>query len=173
MLIPKNFVAFDFETTGLAPPSKIIEIGAVKVHDGVIAGEFQTFVNPCCVIPREITQLTGITQSMVANAPIIETALLRFIDFLGDLPIAAHNAPFDMRFLNCEARRLGYRIRNQVVDTLALSRVNFPSLNNHRLSTVAQHIGITNEKEHRGLYDAMVVANILARLGNMELRKSV
>ena len=173
MLIPKDFIAFDFETTGFAPPCKIIEIGAVRVLDGLITEEFQTFINPCCAIPRQITELTGIHQHMVANAPIIESALLRFIIFLGDLPIAAHNASFDMKFLNYEANRLGYHLKNQVVDTLALSRAHFPRLNNHKLATVAQYIGITNEKEHRGLYDAIVVAGILARLNNKELRKPV
>lgn len=173
MKIPRDFIAFDFETTGFAPPCKVIEIGAVKVLDGYITEQFQTFVNPCCTIPRQITELTGIHRQMVIKAPEIESALSRFLNFIGDLPIAAHNAPFDMKFLHYEARRLGYNIENQVVDTLTLSRIHFPGLRNHKLATVAQHIGIISEMEHRGLYDAMVVAGILVRLCGNKLKKSV
>lgn len=173
MKIPRDFIAFDFETTGFAPPCKIIEIGAVKVLDGSIAEQFQTFVNPCCTIPRQITELTGINQQMLIKAPEIESALLRFLSFIGDLPIAAHNASFDMRFLQHEAKRLGHNIENQVIDTLMLSRVHFPGLHNHKLATVAQHMGVLNEREHRGIYDAMVVAGIMLRLGDSQLKRSV
>jgi len=162
--IPKNFIAFDLETTGFAPPCRIIEIGAVKVINGSIVERFQTFVNPCCVISRRITDLTGIDQKMVCDAPKIEKALPLFIEFIEDLPIAAHNASFDMKFVNYEAGRLGLSIKNPVIDTLMLSRRYYPELENHKLNTVARHIGVVNQCEHRGLYDAMVVAEILMRI---------
>lgn len=162
--IPVNFVAFDLETTGFAPPCRIIEIGAVKVAKGEIIEKFQTFVNPNCAIPGNITSLTGINQSMVIDAPEIEVALPLFINFIGDLPIAAHNASFDMRFIDYEMSKLGGILSNKVVDTLKLSRKYYPDLENHKLNTVAHHIGVINQLKHRGLYDAMVVAEILRKL---------
>lgn len=162
--IPRDFIAFDLETTGFAPPCKIIEIGAVKVVNNKIVEEYQTFVNPCCVISRNITCLTGIDQKMVCNAPEIREALPHFIRFIGNMPIAAHNASFDMQFINYEAKKLGCSITNQIIDTLALSRRYYPGLENHKLNTVARYIGVINQREHRGLYDAMVVAGILLKL---------
>lgn len=162
--IPRDFVAFDLETTGLAPPCKILEIGAVKVIDYKIVDEFQTFVDPCCMIPRYITEINGINQQMVSNAPKIGDALPLFLNFIENLPVAAHNASFDMKFINYEGMKLGYSITNKVIDTLALSRRYYPRLENHKLNTVARHLGVINKLEHRGLFDAMVVAEILIRM---------
>ncbi len=162
--IPKDFIAFDLETTGFAPPCKIIEIGAVKVLNGNIVEQVQTFVNPCSAIPKHITDITGINQMMVDKAPKIEDALPMFIHFIEFFPIAAHNASFDMKFIRSEANKLGYSVRNQVIDTLTLARRHFPRLDNHKLNTVARHIGVINQNEHRGLYDAMVVAEILLKI---------
>lgn len=167
--IPKDFIAFDLETTGFAPPCKIIEIGAVKVINGKVAEQFQTFVNPCCSIPRHITELTGINNKMVFNAPTIEEALPLFIDFVDGLPIAAHNATFDMKFLHFETMKLGCCLSSLVIDTLTLSRRHYPRLENHKLNTVAQYIGVINQSEHRGLYDAIVVAEILLRIAEKEV----
>lgn len=163
-LIPNSFIAFDLETTGFAPPCKIIEIGAIKVNNGKVVDQFQTFVNPCCIIPGNITNLTGIDQSMVDNAPKIEEALPCFIRFIGDLPIAAHNAAFDMRFIYHEIHKLKIQLNNKIIDTLVLSRKYFHGLENYKLNTVARHIGVVNKGEHRGIYDAMVVAEILLKL---------
>ncbi len=162
--IPKDFVAFDLETTGFAPPCKILEIGAVKVINYKIIDEFQTFVDPCCIIPKHITEINGINQQMVSNAPEIGDALPLFLKFIGSLPIAAHNASFDMKFINYEGMKLGCRITNKVIDTLALSRRHYPRLENHKLNTVARHLGVINKLEHRGLYDAMVVAEIMIKM---------
>jgi DNA polymerase-3 subunit alpha (Gram-positive type) len=168
--IPRDFIAFDLETTGFAPPCKIIEIGAVKVINSKIVDRYQTFVDPCCMIPPRITGLTGIDQTMVCKAPKIDDALPLFINFIESLPIAAHNASFDMNFINYEARRLGYPVKNRIIDTLALSRRYYPALENHKLNTVARHIGVINECEHRGLYDAMVVAGILMKLSSENMQ---
>ncbi|SHI76262.1 3'-5' exonuclease [Lutispora thermophila] len=164
MKIPRDFVAFDLETTGLAPPCKILEIGAVRVINNKIVDEFQTFVDPCCTIPKHITEINGINQQMVRNAPKIEDALPLFLKFIEDLPIAAHNVSFDMKFINYEGVRLGYHVTNKVIDTLALSRRHYPGLENHKLNTVAHHLGIINKLAHRGLYDALVVAEILIKM---------
>lgn len=164
--IPQSFIAFDLETTGFAPPARIIEIGAVKVVNGRVIDQYQTFVNPCCAIPENITRLTGIDQSMVCCAPRVEEVLPVFIRFVEELPLAAHNARFDMKFISHEVQKLGIPLRNKVVDTLILSRKYYPMLENHKLNTVARHIGVVNQNEHRGLYDAMVVAEILIKLAN-------
>ncbi|MDF2571528.1 MAG: polC2 [Sporomusa sp.] len=167
--VPKDFVAFDLETTGFAPPCKIIEIGAIKVLNNKIVDQYQSFVNPCCMIPFNIATLTGINQRMVEKAPQIEEALSLFIKFIEGLPIAAHNASFDMKFINYEAKRLGFPLTNQIIDTLALSRRHYPKLENHKLNTVARHIGVINELEHRGLYDAKVVAEILLKISTDDM----
>jgi DNA polymerase-3 subunit alpha (Gram-positive type) len=160
--IPQDFIAFDIETTGLAPKtSKIIEIGAVKVVQGEIIGFFERFVNPGCPIPYNITVLTGITDEMVFDADDIDTVLPEFLCFVGELPFAAHNIRFDMSFIKLDAERLRLSIRNQEFDTVPLSRKLFAQLPNHKLGTVARHLKAEQEKAHRGLDDARVVAEIL------------
>ena len=160
--LPHHFVAFDLETTGLKPPgSRIIEIGAVKVVDGVIADTWQRMVNPGCRIPPMITDLTGITDAMVRDALPVEMVLPAFLDFVGDLPLAAHNIRFDMSFIAHDARCMGLTVPNEQIDTVPLARRCFPSLPNHKLGTVARHLGVLGDAEHRGLEDATVVARIL------------
>lgn len=156
-----DFVAFDFETTGFTPPCKIIEIGAVKVKNGKIAESFQTFVDPKESIPYRITQITGIDNSMVKNAPSINVALPTFLEFLEDLPIAAHNARFDMTFLNYYSKALGLNVTNEVICSLAYSRKKFPMLPKHDLQSIARYIDAVQDKTHRAMYDAFVVAKIM------------
>ena len=119
-----SFVAIDFETTGLRSSSDaIIEIGAVKFENGKFIDYFNSLVNPKITIPLTITKITGITNDMVENAPIIEQILPDFIDYIADYPLVAHNASFDMGFLLNNANK---EIKNPVVDTLQLSRNYFP-----------------------------------------------
>lgn len=160
--LPLHFVAFDLETTGLKPPgSRIIEIGAVKVCDGIIVDTWQRMVNPGCRIPPMITDLTGITDAMVRDALPVEMVLPAFLDFVGDLPLAAHNIRFDMSFIAHDARVMGMTVPNDQIDTVPLARRCFPGLPNHKLGTVARHLGVLGDAEHRGLEDATVVARIL------------
>ena len=162
LALPGHFVAFDLETTGLSPSnSQIIEIGAVKVLNGRVTETWQQFVNPGCRIPPDITRLTGITDEMVRYAFPVERVLPEFLDFLEDLPIAAHNIRFDMSFLQADAKRMGLLIQNQQMDTVNIARRCFPGLQNHKLGTVARHLGVLGDKEHRGLDDAWVVAHIM------------
>ena len=172
--LPGRFVAFDLETTGLSPSnSQIIEIGAVKVQDGRITATWQQFVNPGCRIPPDITLLTGITDDMVRFAYPVERVLPDFLDFLEDLPIAAHNIRFDMSFLLADARRMGLQIPNPQLDTVNIARRCFPGLQNHKLGTVARHLGVLGDVEHRGLDDAMVVAHIMLHaMGNVFIREA-
>jgi len=162
--IPAAFVAFDLETTGLSPNgSRIIEIGAVKVLNGCLGETWQRFVNPGCRIPANITVLTGITDEMVRDAFPVEMVLPDFLDFVGDLPLAAHNIRFDMSFVHHDAVRMGIRVTNSQIDTVPVARRCFPNLPNHKLGTVARHLDVLGDAEHRGLQDAVVVARILLR----------
>lgn len=164
MIIPDSFVAFDLETTGFSPPgSRIIEIGAVKVRNGLIVETWQRMVNPGCRIPAAITELTGITDSMVRDAFPVEMVLPDFLDFAEELPLAAHNVRFDMSFVMHDAKRMGITLSNLLIDTVQVARWCFPELVNHKLGTVARHLDVLGETEHRGLQDAAVVAHILLR----------
>ena len=154
-------VVFDIETTGLDPKSEsITEIGAVKVANGTIIDRFSSFVHPGKHIPERITELTGITDEMVADAPSIEEVLPQFIEFVGDNAVMAHNASFDMSFIYEAARRLGLPFRNLVMDTLAISRYLFPNERIHKLDVVAKRLEIENPNHHRAVNDAEVAAEI-------------
>jgi DNA polymerase-3 subunit alpha (Gram-positive type) len=162
MNIPKSFVAFDLETTGFSPKSnRIIEIGAVKIIDGKEIDTFQCFINPCCLIPEHIIELTCITNEMVYSANFIELMLPEFLYFAGNLPLAAHHAPFDMSFIRADADRLNIIITNGVIDTVPLARILLPQLANHKLGTLSRYLGAFNGIEHRALADARVVAEFL------------
>ena len=116
-----NFVVFDLETTGAkTPPCRITEIGAYRVRDGEITAEFQTLVNPETPIPHFISELTGITDTMVKCAPKFHEVAADFLDFIGDSVLVAHNAHFDLRFLNHEIGKIfeDYRVGNQHLCTV-------------------------------------------------------
>ena len=168
-LFETDFVVFDLETTGAkCPPCRITEIGAYRVEKGKITGEFQTLVNPETPIPPFITQLTGISDRMVKNAPKFSEIASDFLDFIGDAVLVAHNAPFDMRFLNHEIGRIhtDYRMANPNLCTVQLSRRLLPNIENHRLHTVAEHYSIFIENRHRAADDAYATAKIFVNLLN-------
>ena len=159
--IYNEFVSLDIETTGLvAARDKIIEIGSVRFKDGRVVDEFRSFVNPKTLIPSKITQITGITDSMVKDAPSIEHVLPQFIKFAGSSPIVAHNASFDMGFIRHNASLLGLNINNTVVCTLQLCRKTFLGLSNHKLDTVARHLNISLKNHHRAIDDSLAAALI-------------
>jgi len=159
------FVVLDIETTGLdAKKDKITEIGAVKIIGKEIVEEFQTFVNPEIPIPAQITELTGITNEMVKDAPTIEEALIKFREFCGDAALVAHNAPFDIGFIREKASPIGWEINNPIVDTLTLSRELLKDLKRHKLDVVAKHLGIKLENHHRANDDARATGEILIKL---------
>ena len=119
---------------------RITEIGAVVLKEGVVVDQYNTFVNPGRPIPRNIVELTGITDSMVADAPGQEAALNDFLDWVGDRPLAAHNAEFDMGFLAEGCRRMGRHFSNPSIDTLILAQNLLPSLGKYKLDIVAEHL---------------------------------
>jgi len=159
-----EFVVIDLETTGLdAKLDDIIEIAAVRYKDKKIIDSYTTLVNPLKPIPEHITKINGITNEMVKNAPTIEEALPKLIDFISDSIIVAHNASFDLKFLKSHAARMGIEISNPYTDTLTLSRKVFPELENHKLTTVANHIGFYADTFHRAYNDAMACGQILLK----------
>lgn len=159
-----GYVVFDIETTGLyAARDRITEIGAVKVENGMITDRFSTFVNPGIPIPEFITKLTGISDEMVADAPDTAQALESFLQFVGDLPVVAHNASFDTGFIRHHARQCGMQFNNMIIDTLQFCRRLFPELGKHKLDVVAKHLGIKLENHHRAVDDAEATAEIFLK----------
>lgn len=165
-----TFTVFDLETTGAsAPPCRIIEIGAVKIEAGRITDTFHTMVDPQCQIPSFISQLTGITDEMVSGAPKFVDVMPSFLGFIGDSIVVAHNAQFDLRFLNYEIGMIHeeYRLGNQHLCTVQLSKKLMPDLENHRLNTLARHLSIPLVNHHRASDDARATAEIFLNLLDM------
>ncbi len=160
-----DIVVFDIETTGLGKETeRITEIGAVKLRGMEIVEEFQTFVNPEKQIPANITEITGITDEMVENAPHEKDALEAFIRFAGNAVLVAHNADFDTGFIRiaCERQGIDYNIR--YVDTLALCRAALPHLKKHKLDVVAKEYKLGEFNHHRAIDDAKMLTKIFQRL---------
>ena len=159
-----EFVAFDIETTGLnAQNDRMTEIGAIRFSGGNIIDTFSTFVDPERHIPADITQLTGIRDSDVAGAPSEEEAMKQFIDYIGDRPIIAHNAHFDVGFMTAAALRHGLKFSPVFLDTLALSQALLPELKRFKLDIVSNHLKLPQFNHHRATDDAMVVARIMGK----------
>ena len=163
-----TFVVFDIETTGFsAAEDRIIEIGAVKITDGAIVDRFSTFVNPEVPIPFEIQQLTHIADDMVLEAPKIEEALPAFLDFVGESALVAHNAGFDVGFIEQNCVRLGRSRTFTSVDTVGLARVLLPTLSKYKLNIVAKALNISLENHHRAVDDAAATAEIYVKFIEM------
>lgn len=158
-----DYVVIDLETTGTkCAQNRVTEIGAYRVENGQITEEFQTLINPETPIPIFITELTGISDAMVADAPRFRDIASDLLNFIDDAVIIAHNAHFDISFLNMEIRRVfgTYRLGNPHLCTVQLSRRLLPQLMNHRLHTIAEHYGITIKNRHRAADDALATAKI-------------
>ncbi|MFR8732511.1 MAG: PolC-type DNA polymerase III, partial [Clostridium perfringens] len=157
-----EYVVFDIETTGFSSKNdKIIEIGAVKLKDGEIVDSFSTFVDPKVNIPYKITELTSITQNMVNGQPTIDEVLPKFMEFVGDSVLVAHNAAFDVGFIKKNLMDMGKTLKNPVMDTVPLARYLYPDLKKVKLNLVAKHLGISLENHHRAVDDAKATAEIL------------
>lgn len=157
-----EYVVFDIETTGFSSKNdKIIEIGAVKLKDGEIVDSFSTFVDPKVNIPYKITELTSITQNMVNGQPTIDEVLPKFMEFVGDSILVAHNAAFDVGFIKKNLMDMGKTLKNPVMDTVPLARYLYPDLKKVKLNLVAKHLGISLENHHRAVDDAKATAEIL------------
>ena len=167
-LLCGEFVIFDIETTGLSNNSdKITEIGAVKIKNYKIIDRFSSLVNPEKPIPLKIVELTGITDHMVKNEPTIEKVLPEFLEFVGDLPVVAHNAKFDTGFIRAKAKHIGKNFLNTIIDTLPISRWLLPDLKKHKLNNVADYLGVNLKNHHRAVDDAEATAMIFIKFLNI------
>jgi len=162
------YVVFDIETTGFSPlTNHIIEIGAVRVEKGKIVDRFSTFVNPDEPIPFRIEQLTKINDSMVLDAPRIHQVLPEFLTFCQGAALVAHNASFDVSFIDRNARLLGLAFDPTVLDTVALARMLLPQISRYKLDTVAKVLNISLENHHRAVEDAETTAEIFVAFRKM------
>lgn len=160
-----TFICFDIETTGLsAARDKITEIGAVKVENGVITDTFSTFANPEMPIPQKITQLTGITDDMVKDAPSQSEAVGAFLEFAGDNVLVAHNAPFDTSFIAKACEDMSREYNYTSIDTVAISRAILTDIKNCKLDTVAKFLRLGDFNHHRATDDAEMLARIFINL---------
>jgi DNA polymerase III epsilon subunit family exonuclease len=161
-----RFVFFDLETTGLSPRGdRIIEIAALRVGSrGGVRRSFQALVRIEEPVPRFITRLTGITDEMLMDGDPIEAALPGFCEFVEDLPLVAYNVAFDMGFLRAEARRLRMQVTNAPVCALQIARAKLPHLSNHKLKTVARHLGFASDQSHRALDDCEMGLQVYVEL---------
>ena len=160
LISAERYVALDIETTGLDPAlEQILELAAVRVENGEITERFSQLIRPTKPISPFITQLTGIDDRMVANAPSIEVVLPEFLAFLEDDLLLGHNTAFDLRFIRYHSMVvLKRKVCNPYTDTLRISRLLFPNLSNHKLSTLIQTFGVGDTVEHRALSDAVQTA---------------
>ena len=158
------FCVVDLETTGTSPETcAITEVGAVRLRGGRCEGTFQTLVDPGCGIPPSITVMTGITESMVVDAPQIEAVLPSLLEFLGDAVVVGHNVRFDLGFLNAALKADGRpALSNRSIDTCALSRrLLRDEVPNHKLGTLSTHLRLDHQASHRALDDALATGDLL------------
>jgi DNA polymerase-3 subunit alpha (Gram-positive type) len=175
LLADDTYVVFDVETTGLsAVYDTIIELAAVKIRDGEIIDRFESFANPHHRLSATTINLTGITDDMVRSAPEIADVLHQFHTWAEDSILVAHNASFDMGFLNVGYKKIGIgKAVNPVVDTLELGRFLYPDMKNHRLNTLAKKFDIELTQHHRAIYDAEATGYLLLRMLKDALEKGL
>jgi len=158
-------VVLDFESTGLnTAKAKIIEVGAVKLVEGTVVETFEQLVDPGEMLPPKITEITGITDANLQGQPTAAEVLPKLLAFIGDAPIAAHNASFDANLMRSELKRLGLNWNGPVLDTLVYARKLYPKLKSFRLAALCKHLGVSLKNAHRAVHDAAATAQCLARM---------
>ncbi|MBS4189268.1 PolC-type DNA polymerase III [Bacillus sp. FJAT-49705] len=165
-LTDDTYVVFDVETTGLsAVYDTIIELAAVKIQNGEIIDRFESFANPHHPLSATTINLTGITDDLVENAPEVDEVLKKFYNWTNDAILVAHNASFDMGFLNVGYKKIGLgKAENPVIDTLELARFLYPNMKNHRLNTLAKKFDVELTQHHRAIYDAEATGYLLLKM---------
>lgn len=164
-VIDGEYVVFDLETTGLdSLRDEIIEIGACKIKNGKICEVFSTFVKPNRKIPKEITELTGINDEMVKDAPTINYVLPDFYKFCYGSTMVAHNITFDIGFVHNAAKRFSYNFNNPTMDTIEIAKAKLPGLKNYKLGTIVERLGVSLENAHRAVHDATATAKVFIKL---------
>lgn len=161
-----DYVLVDIETTGLSPIyDDIIEIGAIKVKSNKIVDEYNELIKINRILPAKITELTGITDEMLATGKMPKTVLEEFVEFVGDNVIIGHNVNFDLGFLYDKCKKyLNYYLNNDYIDTLYLARKLVPNSYNHKLGTLAKLFNISYEGAHRGLKDVEITYEVYNKL---------
>ena len=161
----RPIVVLDFESTGLnTGKARIIEIGAVKLAGGVVTETFEQLVDPGEALSPKITEITGITDAQLQGQPAAAEALPKLLAFIGDAPLAAHNANFDISLMRAELKRLGMTWNGPVLDTLNYARKLYPELKSFRLGALCKHLGVSLKNAHRAVHDAGATAACLARM---------
>jgi ATP-dependent DNA helicase DinG len=159
-----NYAVIDFETTGDQPSDEIIQVGLVLIDGNTISGRYATFVKPDRPIPPFITELTGISDDMVAGAPGIEDVLAEMLPLLDGRVLVAHNAGFDLMFLQFAREKCGYMpFDGPVLDTVPLTRILFPQLPGVSLAAAAAALGISHDRPHQADCDAEATAQLLLK----------
>ena len=170
--IDTEYCILDIETTGLSfRTEKITELGAVIYKNGEIIDEFECFVNPEKPIPEEVVKVTNITDDMVKDAETIETILPKFLDFIGDRIIVAHNADFDVGFIKYNAEKIGIKLENTYIDTLRLAKDLFPDYKKYKLGIIAENLGIKVDVAHRALDDVITLTKVFKVMQKMVIEK--
>lgn len=164
-------VVLDFETTGLSPDmgERAIEIGAVRIENGIVTGRFQELMNPGRRVSYFIEDYTGISNEMLKDAPPCEEVMSQFADFVDGYNLVAHNASFDKRFLDAELGRISRSYTGQFACSMLVARRIYPNAPDHKLGTLVRYANIPSEGVfHRALYDSEMTAKLwLAMLDNM------
>ena len=169
----QDYVVVDVETTGSDPARhRLTEVGAVRVRGGRIVGEWSSLVNPERRIPAFISQLTGITDAMVAEAPRFSEVAAGLREFIGEAVFVAHRARFDHGFLKAEFERCEIPFSGPVLCTVVESRRHFPGLPSHGLATLCKHFGISLDSHHRALCDARATAEIFLKIQEKRIAAS-
>jgi DNA polymerase-3 subunit epsilon len=167
-VLASSIVVLDFETTGLSPDQgdRAIEIGAVKLENGIETDKFQALMNPGRRINSFIENYTGITNRMLATAPACTKVMSEFADFIGDSNLLAHNASFDSRFLMAEFSRINRDVVGEFTCSLLVSRRIYQDAPNHKLGTLIDYKNISvNGSFHRALFDAQMTAKLWLNFG--------
>ncbi len=169
-----TFCVLDLETTGFSfRTEKITEIGIMKVKNGEVIDEFSCFVNPEKPIPQKVVEVTNITDDMVKDAETIDKVIPKFLEFVGDSVLVAHNADFDIGFLKHNCAELGYKLDNTYIDTLRLAKQLFPTYKKYKLGIIAENLGIKVEVAHRALDDVDTTVKVLNVMFKMLKDKNV
>lgn len=163
----ETVAVIDFETTGLSPAmgDRATEVAVVVVEDGKVVGRYQSLMNAGARIPPFIEALTGISNAMIREAPPAAEVMSALAEFVGDVPLVAHNASFDSRFLDAEWLRINQRRRQEFACSMLLARRVYPAAPDHKLGTLVSHLGLPSAaRHHRALADAEMTAHLWVRM---------
>jgi len=163
----ETVAVIDFETTGLSPAmgDRATEVAVVIVADGKIVDRYQSLMNAGAHIPAFIEALTGISNAMIRKAPPAAEVMNALAEFVGDVPLVAHNASFDSRFLDAEWLRINQQRRQEFACSMLLARRIYPAAPDHKLGSLVRHLGLPSAaRHHRALADAEMTAHLWVRM---------